>query len=170
MIVKDQKAKKDEYQRALAIYGQAMKEFHKGDFDKAAESLAEFVEKYAAERELVDRARIYIDLCKNRDKKERMALKTVDDYYFYAVYKINQRDYDGAFKLLEKALDMKGDEGKIHYLMADIHCIQGRTEEALESLKKAIQKDKYFRILAQNENDFEPLWEDKKFKVLTRVA
>jgi tetratricopeptide (TPR) repeat protein len=168
--VKDPKAKKDEYQKALAAYGQAMKDFHKGEFEKAAVALAEFSEKYAAERELVDRARIYIELCKNRDKKERMSLKTVDDYYFYAVYKINQADYDGALKLLEKALDLKGGEGKIHYLMADIHCILGRTDEALESLKKAIQQDRFFRILAQNEIDFEPLWEDKKFKVLTRVA
>jgi tetratricopeptide (TPR) repeat protein len=168
--VKDLKAKKDEFQKALAAYGQAMKEFHKRDFDKAADSLTEFIEKYSAEPELIDRARIYIELCKNREKKERMILKTADDHYFYAVYKINQGDYDGALKLLEKALDIKGDEGKVHYLMADIHCIQGRTDESLESLKKAIQKDKYFRILAQNEIDFEPLWEDKRFKVLTRVA
>jgi len=168
--VKDPKARKDEYQKALAAYGQAMKEFHKGEFEKAAGALTDFIEKHASEREFVDRARIYIELCKNRDKKERMSLKTVDDHYYYAVYKINQADYDGALKLLEKALELKGDEGKIHYLMADIHCIQGRADEALESLKKAVQKDKFFRILAQNEIDFEPLWEDKRFKILTRVA
>lgn len=168
--MKDLKLKKDEYQKALAAYGQAMKEFHKGDFDKAADSLTDFIEKYPAERELIDRARIYSELCRNRDKKERMSLKTVDDYYFYAVYKINQGDHEGALKLLEKALDMKADEGRIQYLMADIHSVLGRIDEALEALKKAVLKDKHYRILAQNEIDFEPLWEDKRFKALFRAS
>jgi len=168
--VKDQKNKKDEYQKALAAYGQAMKEFHKGDFDKAVDSLSDFIDKYPAERELIDRARIYIDLSKNREKKDRMTLKTVDDYYFYAVYKVNQGDHEGALKLLEKAIDLKADEGRIQYLMADILSILGRVEDALEALKRAIQKDKQYRILAQNEIDFEPLWEDKRFKALTRIA
>jgi tetratricopeptide (TPR) repeat protein len=168
--VKDQRTKKDEYQKALSAYGQAMKEFHKGDFDKAADSLADFIEKYPAERELIDRARIYIELSKNREKKDRMTLKTVDDYYFYAVYKVNQGDHDAAIKLLEKALDQKADEGRIQYLLADIYAVQGKIEDALEALKKAVQKDKQYRILAQNEVDFEPLWEDKRFKALTRVA
>lgn len=168
--MKDQKAKKDEYQKALSAYGQAMKEFHKGDFDKAVGSLEDFIEKYPAEGELVDRARMYIQLCKNRDKKERLTLKTVDDYYFFAVYKINQGDPEGALKLLEKAAEQKADEGRIQYLIADIQAGLGRVEEALEALKKAVQKDKQYRILAQNEVDFEPLWEDKRFKALTRVS
>jgi predicted Zn-dependent protease len=168
--VKDQKTKKDEYQKALSAYGQAMKEFHKRDFDKAVDSLSDFIEKYPAERELVDRARIYIELSKNREKKDRMTLKTADDYYFYAVYKLNQGDHEGALKLLEKALDQKAEEGRVQYLMADILALTGRIEDALEALKKAIQKDKQYRILAQNEVDFEPLWEDKRFKALTRVA
>ena len=30
--------------------------------------------------------------------------------------------------------------------------------------------DKVFKILAQNETDFSPLWEDKKFKLLSRLT
>ncbi|MBN2207201.1 MAG: tetratricopeptide repeat protein [Candidatus Aminicenantes bacterium] len=147
-----------------------MKEFHKREFDKAVESLESFIEKHPAEREFVDRARMYIELCKSLQKKERVTLKTVDDYFFYAVYKLNQGDHEGALKVLEKAVEQKADEGRIQYLIADIQAGLGRVEEALEALKKAIQKDKQYRILAQNEVDFEPLWEDKRFKALTRVA
>ncbi len=43
-------------------------------------------------------------------------------------------------------------------------------EECLAHLKKAIQMDKYFSILAQNESDFESLREDKKFKLITRMT
>ena len=54
--------------------------------------------------------------------------------------------------------------------MPDLGCLPGQTEDCLEPLKKAIQADKSFRVLAQNEPDFEPLWEDKKFKAITRIV
>ncbi len=166
----EQKAKKDEYQKALAAYGQAMKEFHKGEFAKAEESLESFLGKFPGERELVDRAKLYLSICKAREKKETVHLKTFEDYFNQSVYRINRGEYEGALKLLEKALEMKTDEGKVFYLLADAHCKMGQVDTCLDYLKKAIQKDKYFRTLAQNESDFEPIWEDKKFKLITRMT
>ena len=166
----EQKAKKDEYQKALAAYGQAMKEFHKGEFAKAAESLESFLGKCPDERELVDRAKLYLSICKGREKKEAPHLKTFEDFYNQSVFRINKGEYEGALKLLEKALEMKSDEGKVFYLMADAYCKMGQVDTCLDYLRKAIQKDKYFRTLAQNESDFEPIWEDKKFKLITRMS
>jgi tetratricopeptide (TPR) repeat protein len=168
--VKEEKAKKDSYERALSAYGEAMKEFHKGKLDKAQELLKSFLEKYDMEKELVDRAKIYLEITQEKGKKAVISLKTLDDYFYYSVYKMNTGDYEEALKLLEKALEMKEEEGRIYYLMADAYVLMGKTEEALESLKRAVQKDKFFRILAQNETDFEPLWEDKKFKLITRMS
>lgn len=168
--MKEEKAKKDSYERALSAYGEAMKEFHKGKLDKAQELLKSFLEKYGLEKELVDRAKIYLQITQEKGKKAVISLKTLDDYFYYSVYKMNTGDYEGALKLLEKALEMKEEEGRVYYLMADAYILTGKTEEALECLKKAVQKDKFFRILAQNETDFEPLWEDKKFKLITRMS
>jgi len=168
--VKEEKTKRDSYEKALLAYGEAMKEFHKDRMDKAQELLKSFLEKYDTEKELVDRAKIYLGIAREKGKKETVSLKTSDDYFQYSVYKMNMKDYEGALKLLEKALEMKEDEGKAYYLMANVHVLMGNTEEALENLKKAFQQDKFFRILAQNETDFEPLWEDKKFKLITRMT
>ena len=168
--MKEEKAKKDSYEKALSAYGEAMKEFHKGRLDKAQELLKFFLEKYDAERELVDRAKIYLEIAQEKGKKETISLKAFDDYVNYSVYKMNAGDYEEALKLLEKALEMKEDEGRVYYLMADAYVLMGKMEEALEQLKKAFQKDKFYRILAQNEMDFEPLWEDKKFKLIIRMT
>lgn len=165
-----EKVKRDEYEKSLLAYTQAMKVFHKGDYPKAAELLTNFLEKHSSEKELVDRANIYIDICKARQIKEKIPLETFDDYYHYSVYKINQGSFKEAIKLLEKAREMKPKDGKILYFMADAHCLMGQKDECLENLKKAIQLDRYFRILAQNESDFESLWEDKKFKLITRMT
>jgi tetratricopeptide (TPR) repeat protein len=168
--VKEEKAKKDIYEKALLAYGEALREFHKGKMEKAQELLKSFLEKYDTEKELVDRAKIYLEITREKGKKETISLKTVDDYYYYGVYKMNKGDYEEALKLLEKAVEMKEDEGKVYYLLANVYMLMGKAEEALEFLKKAFQKDKFYRTLAQNETDFEPLWEDKKFKLITRMT
>ncbi len=168
--MKEDKTKKDSYEKALSAYGEAMKEFHKGKLDKARELLNSFLEKYDTEKELVDRAKLYLQITREKGKKETISLKSEDDYFQYAVYKINSGDYEDALKLLEKAMGMTENEARINYLMANALVHQGKPEEALECLKKAFQKDKFYRILAQNEVDFEPLWEDKKFKLLVRMT
>jgi len=170
--VKDERTKKDEYQKALAAYSEAMKDFRKSRFDKAVEGLRAFVEKHPAEREFVERARMYLAICGERLKETREApvLKTYEDYCHYGVYKMNMGDYEEAFKLLEKASKLNPEAGLVHYLLADVHILMNKPEEALEALKKAILADRSFKILAQNENDFEPLWDDKKFRILTHLA
>lgn len=168
--MREQRSKKDEYQKALAAFGQAVKEFQKGDLEKASASFKDFIEKYPAEKEVVDRARAYLGIVQKRPKKDNPPLKSFEDHYRYAVARINQKDYAGAVKALEKALEYKEQEGLVHYLLADVHCLMGQTDEALELLRKAVQKDKHFAVLAQNETDFEALWEDKKFKLITKLA
>jgi len=168
--VKEEKTKKDAYEKALAAYAEAMKEFHKGRFDKAQELLQSFLEKYDTEKELVDRANLYLHMTREKGKKETVSLKTIDDYVYYSIYKLNSGAHEEALKVLEKALEVKEEEGRIYYLLADAHILMGQPDEAMECLKKAFQKDKFYRVLAQNEIDFEPLWDDKKFKLITRLT
>jgi tetratricopeptide (TPR) repeat protein len=168
--VKEEKIKKDVYEKALAAYSEAMREFHKGRLDKAKELLEAFLEKHDTEKELVDRAKIYLQMTREKGKKETVTLKTIDDYVYHSIYKINSGAHEEALQFLAKALDMEEEEGRVYYLMADAHILMGKAEEAMECLKKAFQKDKVYRILAQNEIDFEPLWNDKKFKLITRLT
>jgi len=165
-----EKAKKDAYQKSLSAYAQAMRIFRRGDYDKALEQLNAFLEKHTAEKELLDRAKIYLSICQGRKNKEVISLKTFDDYYQFAVYKINQGDLKQALKLLEKAKEKAPKEGKVFYLAAIAYCLMENTDLCLQNLKEAIHRDKFFSVLARNEEDFEPLWEDKKFKLITRMA
>jgi tetratricopeptide (TPR) repeat protein len=162
--------KKDDYQKALSLYSQGIKDFRRRDYEKALSSFESLIEKFPEEHELVDRARVYLTICQKSQKKESANLKTVEDYLFYAQMKINQAEPEGALKLLEKALEFKKEEARIYYLMAIAYLQNNCLEDSLEALKKAIQKDKTLAILAQNEADFEPLWEDKRFKILVKLS
>ncbi len=164
-----EKTKKSDYEKSLLAYSQAMKVFHKRDYPKAAELLREFLAKYVSEKEFVDRAQVYLSICEEQQKDTEIKLKTADDYYQFGIYKLNQGEYEESLKLLKKSIEIKPKEGKFFYSLADCYCLLGKENECLEYLKKAIQIDKYFKILAQNERDFEQLWEDKRFKLITRM-
>ena len=170
--MKDEKTKKDDYQKALGAYAEASREFRKQKFEKAVESFRSFIEKHPAERELADRAKMYIAIAeeKIREPKESTPLKTFEDHYHFGIFKTNAGEYEEVQKLLEKAQKMNPEEGRVSYALADLFCLMGQTDAALEHLKKAIQIDKFFRTLAQNESDFEPLWDDKKFRLITRIV
>lgn len=164
------KSGKDIYQRALEAYSQAMKTFRKGDVSKAATQLEEFIAKYDSEKELIDRARLYLEICKQRKEKSSVPMKSYEDYLQHGVYSLNAGDYEKALKLFQQAAEINPKEGKVFYLMANAHCLLGEEDKCMESLKKAINMDKFYKILAQNEVGFESLREDKKFKLITKMA
>jgi Tfp pilus assembly protein PilF len=169
-VAKDkEKAKKDEYQKILAAYNLAMKDFHKKNYEKAKQSITAFLENHSSEKELVDRARTYMKICEDQLTKSTKSLKTFEDFYESSIIKINENEPEEALKLLESALKIKPEEGKVFYLMADAFCKMEQEEECLENLRKAIQIDESFSIRAQNEPDFEHLWNNKKFNLITRM-
>lgn len=167
--MKEDLRKKDSYERALSAYGEAIKEYRKGRWDKAQALFETFIEKFNGEKELVDRAQIYLTIIKEKGKRSLPSPKTSEDCFYLGVYRLNQGEYEEALTWLNKALELAGDEGRVYYLMAQVHCLRGENDQALDCLKKAIQKDKFYKVLAQNEADFAPLWEDKKFKLITKL-
>jgi tetratricopeptide (TPR) repeat protein len=165
-----EKTQKDIYTKTLNAYEQAVKAFRKGDCVTAKELFESFLEKFTTEKELVDRANIYLSLCEKRKKKESVSLKTFDDYYDYAMLMHNDGELEETLKLLEKAKKLKPKEGKVPYLESLTYCLMEDVDSCLSSLKDAVHRDKFFSVLAQNEPGFEPLWEDKKFKVITKTG
>lgn len=165
-----EKKKHDDYEKALNVYMQAIKTFRKGDYQKAFDQLKSFMNKFGDEKELCARADVYLKICESRldDKIEKP--KDFDDYFLHAVYQLNLGNLEEALGLAKKAEQKQPKEGKIHYLIASIYLKMDKLEEALGSLKNAVHIDKFFKIMARNETDFEKLWQDKKFKLITKLT
>ena len=164
-----EKERKDLYQKAIAAFEQAMKVFHKGDYKKVSDLLGAFLEKHNSENELVDRAKIYLEICDGQVKKDEETLKTFDDYYWNGVFNANRGKLEEALKMLIKAQSLEPKEGKSLYLLSSVYCMMDQPEKCLEHLERAVELDNHFAILAQNEEDFISLREDEKFKLVTRV-
>jgi tetratricopeptide (TPR) repeat protein len=167
-LTKTNKAVKSRYQEALDAFTKAVEEFHKENNDNAEKLFADFLEKYSAEVELADRARVYSAICADKKKKTKSVLKTADDYLDQGIYLMNGGDRKDSLKHFEKAAQIAPKEARVHYMIAVNHMLAGEEKESLESLKEAVELDEFFAVLAQNESDFEPLWKDEEFKTITQ--
>ena len=141
-----------------------MRAFHKGDFVKAEELLAAFIKSDSQEKELFDRAQMYLDICREKKETKSLPMKTFDDYFLSGVYSINAGHFEDALKVLAKAAEMEPKEGKVPYMMSLAAIKDGDEDGGLKHLEKAVKIDDFFKILAQNETDFENLSKNETFQ------
>lgn len=77
-------------------------------------------------------------------------------------------DIEGALAETKISAAVAPDHALARYHHAALLSLTGSLEEALRELGEAISRDKKYRALARQNKDFDSLWKDKRFKVLTR--
>jgi tetratricopeptide (TPR) repeat protein len=159
--------KKTEYEKAWIAYDLAMKSFHKKDYGKAKEGLGSFAEDFPKEKELIDRAHMYLQICENRLNPPKDTEKTSEDYLQSGIILMNQGLFAESLASLEKAHGKKPKNAKILYTLADVSCRKEDHDACLDYLKQAVDLDSSLAVLALNEQDFEPLKEDTRFLEIT---
>ncbi len=163
MNTEKKQTSKNDYQKALSSFANAMKYFHKDDLDKAKQSLEDFVKSHSEEKELLDRAKLYLEIIKQRGAKDSIPLKSFEDYYQYGIFRLNQGRYEEAIDLFQKANKKEPNQGKVYYAIANAFWLIGEKDKCMANLRKAIKLDKFYAILAQNEADFSEVMEDEEF-------
>src|SRR5687768_3381167 len=119
---------------ALDAFTKALDAFHKKDWAKAAKLL----ESVLAESDrpgLSARARQY--LAASRQKLDK-AKEEEGDPYLRAVFEKNRGDAAAALEICRQGGRDQKDES-FAYLAASIHAAEGRTEEAVQALSRAIE-------------------------------
>jgi tetratricopeptide (TPR) repeat protein len=133
-------------------------------FEEAERNFLDLIEKYADEKELVDRSRVYLAVCE-RQKKARPALTEAEDFYYAAVLEKNRGNVPEAIEHLKHA-GKKNGGGRVDFLLACCYAQSGDPGTALEHLKKAIDEDQRHRILARHDSDFDPVRDSPGFQEL----
>ena len=77
------------------------------------------------------------------------------------------KSFGVAIETLERALRLRSDHPLANYNMACYRAVQGRHEEALRLLEKAIRKDSAYRQIACDEPDFDAIRTLPGFQALT---
>jgi len=76
------------------------------------------------------------------------------------------KNYDEAISHYNHALEVEPDDPPILYDLARLFSIQGKTTDALDFLKRVIDKDKRFCEVAKTNRDFDNIRDDPRFKKL----
>ncbi len=145
-----------DHARAVADYEAAMKLFARQDFARARDIFRSIPERYPLEAQLGDLARSRAAICERRAHHGAPRPNGPEDHCNLGVFLLNEGNDDSALEQFRKAAE-SGGGGQAWYLMACSLVRMGRSGEALDALKKAVELDPLNRARASNEEDFEPL-------------
>jgi tetratricopeptide (TPR) repeat protein len=150
---------------ALRAFEQAVKVFNRRQFEDAKAMFESVQLKYPGDVEIVARAQMYIQVCKQKLEQETKsaAPRNAEELYDHGVFALNIGDCTQARSFFEKALRLHPDAPHLLYSLAATHAQTGAHEEALNYLKRSIQIQPRFRAQAYNDVDFSGLRDNRQF-------
>jgi tetratricopeptide (TPR) repeat protein len=152
------------FAQAVDAFEKAVKALGKRDYAKGKELFDQLIEAHPDERDLLDRARSYREVCRRAlEARPGAKPKGFEGFMSHAVLKHNEGEFDAALKLLEQALGLEPSSDDALYCLAATAAQVGDTDRALEALGKAIQIEPGNRAQARGDSDFDGLRESEAF-------
>lgn len=155
--------RKPGFYEAVAIYERGVQALQRHDYPGAAELFRAVLERYPEERELLERARLYLRVCERETARLPPGPRTPAERVYAATVALNSGDHAGATEHLQRALSEDPENDHAHYTMAVAMGARGRVEDALDSLKNAIGLNPENRSLARQDPDLEPVRAHRNF-------
>jgi tetratricopeptide (TPR) repeat protein len=156
--------RKPGFYEAVAIYERGVQALQRHDFQGAAGFFRTVLDRYPEERELLERARLYLRVCERETSRQPTAPKTPAERVYAATVALNSGDHAGALDHLQRALGDDPDHDHAHYIMAVALGMRNRVHEALEHLRQAIALNPENRALAKQDPDIESLRNHEGFR------
>jgi tetratricopeptide (TPR) repeat protein len=149
------------------MFEAAMQAMQEHSYREAADGFRRVLDRYPSERGLLDRARVYLELCERELRRQPATPNTVEEHLTAATAALNNGDDEGAERLARIVLDDDPRQDLALYLLAVIEARRGSTESALSYLEKAVEISPEAGAQARFDGDFESLRETETFRRLT---
>lgn len=162
--------RKPGFYEAVAIYERGVQALQRHDYTGAAESFRTVIERYPEERELVERAQIFLRVCERETARLAPPPQSSDDHVYAATVALNSGDHAAAMGHLQRALSADQENDHAHYMMAAALSARGRREEALEHLKRSIVLNPQNRTQARQDPDLENIREHEGFRAALEAS
>jgi tetratricopeptide (TPR) repeat protein len=156
--------RKPGFYEAVAIYERGVQALQRHDFQGAAAFFRTVLERYPEERELLERARLYLRVCERETERQQPTPKTPAERVYAATVALNSGDHAGALDHLQRALTDDPDSDHAHYIMAVALGMRHRADDAIEHLRQAIALNPENRSLARQDPDLVSLRDHPSFK------
>jgi tetratricopeptide (TPR) repeat protein len=152
---------------ALALYERAVAALQQRRYAEAAEAFGNVADRHPTELALVDRARVYLELCRRSLGGRLPEPRTVEERLTAATAALNDGDDVRAETLSRSVLDDNPRNDLALYLLATIEIRRGHADSAMGYLAQAIAVSPEVSAQARQDPDFEALREHETFQELT---
>ena len=150
------------HERAVETFERGFKALQQRQYDRAASALRAVLAGFPDEKEMQERARVYLSICdrqaagagRPRSFEERMNAATVA---------INRGAFDDAVRLLRDLESDNAQSDHVQYLLTVALTSTGDVDKALSHLRRAIELNPENRFLSTADVDLEPLRQHSAF-------
>ena len=146
------------------MYERGLQALQRRDFAAAADALRNVIDRYPDERELLERARLYLKVCERELEPKEPTPKTADEWVYAATVALNAGDEATAHRHLQRALAEDARHDHAHYMMAVVSARRNDAAGALEHLRRSVALNPENRSLARQDPDLDALREEPAFK------
>ena len=160
----DDPRKRSTYIEAVALYERGLEALQRHAYQQAASLLESVLQRYPDERELHERVRLYLNICRRHATQREAAPQTIGERLYAATLSINGGQYDQAIAHLRLVRDEDPDNDHAIYMLAVAHAQRDEHAEAVAHLERAIALNPENRALARTDPDLEPLRDDDAFR------
>ncbi len=151
---------------AVALYERGVEALQRRAFEAAASIFREILGRYPEEREVDERARLYLKVCEREMVSVPSSPQTAEERLLSATVALNSGDYDSALALLRHVQADDAENDLAEYMLAVIAAARGDESRTIDHLKRAIELNPENRALARQDGDFEALRANDAFRVL----
>ncbi|HEY2435389.1 MAG TPA: tetratricopeptide repeat protein [Vicinamibacterales bacterium] len=152
------------------MYERGLQALQRRDFAASAEALRNVIERYPDERELLERARLYLKVCERELEPKEPQPKTPDEWVYAGTVALNAGDETTALRHVQRALTDDPRHEHARYLVAVISTRRGDTGTALDHLREAVSLNPENRARARQDPELESLREDATFKSIVNAS
>ncbi len=151
------------YVEAVALYERGLDALQRHAYAEAASRFESVLRQYPEEKELHERVRLYLNICRRHAAPREATPQTLDERLYASTLALNGGRYDEAIQHLRLVRDEDPDNDHALYMLAVAHAQRGEHAEAMAHLERAIALNPENRALARTDPDLDPLRDDDAF-------
>lgn len=151
------------YVEAVAVYEKGLEALQRHDYNNALELFERVLNAFPDERELHERVRLYLNVCRRHATPVVSAPQSLKERLYASTLALNGGRYDEAIAHLRLVRDEDPDNDHALYMLAVAHAQRGEFVESIAHLERAIALNPENRALARRDADLEPLHDDEAF-------
>ena len=151
------------YVDAVAAYEKGLEALQKHDYNKALQLFEGVLTSFPEERELHERVRLYLNVCRRHATPKAAAPQSVQERLYASTLALNGGRYDEAIAHLRLVRDEDPDNDHALYMLAVAHAQRGEHAESIAHLERAIALNPENRAIARRDPDLDSLHDDEAF-------